>query len=87
MATMPIENIKGGDLVLMEANIGRYSVTTDKEAASTQPRSFREKSYQKANPTGWRPTFDLRSVSLLCAAPDDPDDAELEDVVDTDDRL
>lgn len=87
MATIPVENIKAHDLVIMEATIGRYSVNNDVSASTSLQKAFKDKARVRSNPSEWKPTFDLLSVSLLCAAPDDLGDAGMVEVPDPDVQL
>lgn len=89
MATLPIEDIKVNDVVLMEVNVGRYSTSKDSNnsnnANTAAQRLFgKDKLRQRSNFSEWKPMFDLLSVSLLCAAPDDPAEAALEEAPDAD---
>lgn len=84
MSTLPIEDIKQNDLVLVEVNVGRYSTSRDGgPGGNAQQRGGTSKAKRVAL-AEWKPTFDLLSVSLLCSAPDDPNDVAFEDVPDAD---
>lgn len=85
MPTLPIEDIKVNDLVVMEVNVGRYSTAKDSNNANGPQRpQGKDKFKQRNSFAEWKPTFDLLNVSLLCAAPDDPAEAAMEDAPDAD---
>lgn len=68
MRTMPVENLKKGDLVLLEAQITRYSTAAD--GGNRQNITAKERAKNKAKgPTEWKVTFELVSVSLLSERP------------------
>lgn len=88
MDTLPVEDIKVNDIVVVEAHIGRYPVSTNTDANTSNPQQrggyTKDKNRQRSSPAEWKPTFDLVSLSLLVASPDDPADAATDDVPDID---
>lgn len=68
MRAKPIEDLKKGDLVLLEAQITRYSTSAD--GGSRQNMTAKERAKNKAKgPTEWKVTFELSSVSLIAERP------------------
>lgn len=73
MATLPAENLKIGDIVLMEVQVSRYYTYKSGEDGSPfskQGKSAKDRAKAKAKgPTEWQITFELSSISLLAEAP------------------
>lgn len=68
MPVKPVEDLKKGDLVLVEAQINRYSTSAD--GGNRQKMTAKERARNKARgPTEWKVTFELVSISLLCERP------------------
>lgn len=68
MSSLPVENLKKGDLVLLEAQVTRYSTAAD--GGKRQNMTAKERAKNKAKgPTEWKVTFELVSVSLLSERP------------------
>lgn len=68
MRTKPAEDLKKGDLVLVEAQITRYSTSSD--GGNRQNMTAKERAKNKAKgPTEWKVSFELSSVSLLFESP------------------
>lgn len=63
MRRLPVEDLKLGDLVLLEARINRYS-TNQSEVSAREKARVRAK-----GPSEWAVTFELVSLSLMRSAP------------------
>lgn len=69
MDTIPAEDLKIGDLVLLEARVTRYPVNSG-ETVNNGKITAKERAKVKAKgPSQWRVTFELRSVALLHEVP------------------
>lgn len=67
MRGIPVENLKKGDLVLLEAQVTRYSTA---EGGNRQNMTAKERAKNRAKgPTEWKVSFELASVSLLAEKP------------------
>lgn len=64
MTALPAEDLKIGDLVLLEAHVTRYSTARDNNNGGKVFAKDRAKIKAKG-PSQWKVTFELCSVSLL----------------------
>lgn len=68
MDTLPPEDLKIGDIVLLEAEITRYPINRDNTTSKQLTAKARAKA-KTQGPADWKVTFELTSVSLLFDVP------------------
>lgn len=66
MEKLPVEDLKLGDLVLVESQVGRY---TEKDPENTNIKIGKQNNKDKGRDFGWKVRFELSSVSLLRECP------------------
>lgn len=70
MARIDVEDLKEGDLVLVETQISRFSTSENPAKYGSHRTQEQGKANKKKGFTEWKSMFELGSISLLKEGPD-----------------